>query len=420
MFEQLATYITEDLSQEGKTLLAFLRRTGKLTDDMVKDLATKAGVNPEGDEYKSWIIDEDELDEYINSHGLGLDSIKGINSSETILKLFTSDKKSDELREILKAGGTCDFKEFLDNGLSPKSSNIFDYCKSWKKIAGELAKIDHVSATRSNARIGKYELLMRFIIRESIPPIKGDVAVNYGGSPKNMEVKASVSRTGGVLKSQDKNRSISEMTDFIYNQILSTAGLRGQHNQVGDAKIRKEVQGLDDRLKYGDGGFFKGIRTVITLQDLLNYINNDRGGKADTFGVDTNPDMPGSIFYILASAIEYMYNSVEIKIDVDALCESMARYNKRAKCITFKEGKGYEIDSRKIIDMFGAAQLYGYWCQGNFDYFCVVDGEGQYNILEKTDIIDSCNLEKILKYCEFDPNKADDGRGGSCRVRLRK
>lgn len=404
MFEQLATYITEDLSQEGKTLLAFLRRTGKLTDDMVKDLATKAGVNPDGDEYKSWVIDEDELDEYINSHGLGEDVLVGRNMTEIILKNFSKNKKTDVLKNIIQENGTCSFKDF------EKGNNILNFCNGWEEVAKVLAKDEsHKSLKRST--VGKYELLMRFIFKESVPPITGDVVVNIGGKNISIEVK----NTGARIKGQGDMGSYDEATKIILNGLM---GSRLSTNQALDQEIMA-IPNIKMVFKKKYGGFFRNQTFSLCLGNLMNVLDDSHNDK---FAVNETPfDEESNIYYILARAICCLYNEHnKVSMDVNRLADAFYKLNENNPFITFDKTNGYTIKKAQMINAWGAAQLCGYWSQETFNYICVFDEKTDNYCLVTEDTFKNYDLISIANKFNFTGNDGENSREGACRISLKK
>lgn len=413
MQQQLSTFVNEKLTKDGNVLLAFLKRTDRLTDGMIKDLAITAGVDPEGKEYKSWLIDDSELMTYVIQHGLGSDSINRNDMNEVILKEFNKNKTTKLLKNIISNGGACSFDEFCAN------HNIFDFCKGWNDIAKTLANLNSAKSRIGGSTIGKYELLMRFIIKESVTPRKGDITVNLGGTFLSMEVKGDM----GVLKSQKGGGSITDMTERIFSLMTGDIG-SGSHigffNQAG-GDIFAQVKGLKNTIKSRSGGFFRNEENVRVLQDMMNYLSLQSDGTyGDRFGVHENPDMEGSLFDILARAISVLYDAPQNIADNVCLALVKVNENPATNFIKFDKKNGYSIHVKKMFDAVGAAQMYEYRWQEGFDCLCIIDqASGRYAVVSP-ESLDSCDLIGILQYCTFKANKADDGRGGSCRIYYRK
>src|SRR5574344_1115103 len=166
----------EELTEAGFT---------KLKDLIIGDKDKAEILNDDDIElYKNAIIDAGlknslaKYDDYFDVHELAL-------YKSDIIRIFLYNKEYNALDMIIKSH---------DNGIISvndikNKSNIYELCKGFENSAKEIASLDKSAGGKS---VGRFEVLLRFILKNGKTPEIGDVGVGN----KVIEVKACSNKDG--------------------------------------------------------------------------------------------------------------------------------------------------------------------------------------------------------------------------------
>lgn len=128
------------------------------------------------------------------------------------LNLFSKSDKLDELNNVIENKTTI-------SDINTSGNFYNEFCKGWEKEAQIIAQWnDGALVQRSSAAVGKFEILLKFVLKDIISGCKGDVNLSSG----EMEVKAILKKGGHPLGQGYNVKKPQEICSYIDKNLFGT------------------------------------------------------------------------------------------------------------------------------------------------------------------------------------------------------
>jgi hypothetical protein len=187
---------------------------------------------------------------------------------EYFSKLF--DDKLDIFKNIIKEEGTISIKELPEHG------NLFNYCKGF---IDEAKTISSLTFPLGNTNSGRFEILLKLILKEGYTGNKGDVSIK--GSKGGMEVKCH-SKTKGNNGGRPFGQGPHYMKPWrIYQWLNKYLFKIGDDNDAADKssyfQTNSDIKEFIEKTKDKDiDEVIKNIVNAVLYQYGLKIIKDDK------------------------------------------------------------------------------------------------------------------------------------------------
>lgn len=353
------------LSEENKKILSDMLKNNLITDDdvvfIVKRHKKAVLFTKEMIELYDKVLYEDKKFDVLNWP-------KNSSAKESFIRIF--DDNIEILNGIIKNGGVISINDLAEIG------NIFNYCEGFEKEAADIAEL---TTPNGNTASGKFEILLKLLLKEGYTGKSGDVSIK--GSPKGMEVKctsysAKGNTSGGRPTGQGENYTKPWRIYQWLNLYLLDLG--------DDTDVANSCQ------------YFQ---TITGAKDFLNKCN----------GCNLTTD---EILDAIVDSICYQYEFLSIKtknIKDDKF--NTDKHDAIRKAAGDFIGKG-QLTTDNIFSLVGCCQLCCYSIVEGFDYLMIpyIDlkndassNSGKYLLIKDCQSADSklYDFDYLTKYIKF-------------------
>lgn len=357
--KHLLEYFNESLSSENVRKLSTY-----ITDENIDAFLPKIEKI-----YKQLDLIGDHFKSYFTNKGLDSKSFDNNKDAQIGLKIssfFADEGKNDVLKEIVNNGGLIDFDTLYEK------NNIFDICKDFRDSAKKISLIKDV--TSNNANVGKFEILLKFILKEnSSEGKKGDVVISYKNKPFAIEVK------GG-------------------NKLTTSAHVCGQSTKSITEASKEFLKILN--ITSDDIAFLGSAKSNERLSKILN---------------DNNiTDIDNVIIPSYIKAFSFQYGVKPDKNIIDPITDKVIEYNNKNEIFKLVDNK---IIVASLTDLIGLLQLYFYNQKENWDAICIINQiNGDYVIFKNDDLLDFDKITNNIKFNYPEGNTDATGRRSISRV----
>lgn len=281
-------------------------------------------------------------DKFFEQHGIS-------SRKEDVINLFLKNDNADKLKEIIDGDG------LVSESQLTSESDLLGLCKGFEDEAATMAMWD---GRADGKAFGKYELLLRMILKGGNAPETGDVGI---GS-KLLEVKAT--NTGKKRDSPAHPSYQGVKRDTVIFKSIDDV-----FNSISKSKKSKNKSALVE--KPGEVNYTQMSGIDIFNELLSKYYA--AGGKADDI---TNAIVDGVLY-------QYGSHAGGVKSSLDAIAKEYK--SQIAQC---------KITPNDLRDMIGRMQVCAY-CS-NYDYFMVINNRNmRYLIMNSSNCVEK---SKQLQY----------------------